>query len=336
LGLANLRPVLDDKTFAQRLDLLQEVVEVQGRVALSTYAYTPKAERPLVREEVEQPAYSAEAFAQETGFAPAQLHQWEERLRRQRQLILYGPPGTGKTYLAERLARRLTGGTRGFWELVQFHPSYAYEDFVQGIRPVVRQGVLTYELVEGRFLAFCHRARDRENAPCALVIDEINRAHLARVFGELMYLLEYRDRAVPLAAGGEPFALPGNVHLIGTMNTADRSIALVDQALRRRFAFIRLRPEYGVLARCLERHGQPSTGLVEVLRDINRQIGDANYELGISFFMRDGQHLRRVLPQIWKGEVEPYLEEVFYDRPEQVEEWRWEALAEDRLKEWTE
>src|SRR5690606_11871441 len=126
-------------------------------------------------------------------------------------------------------------------------PSYAYEDFMQGIRPQSKDGRLEYPLVPGRFLDFCERARSRDGR-CVLVIDEINRADLSRVFGELMYLLEYRDREVPLS-GGQRFSIPSNVRIIGTMNTADRSIALVDYALRRRFAFLRLSPNFHVLRR---------------------------------------------------------------------------------------
>src|SRR5690606_31193687 len=139
------------------------------------------------------------------------------------------PPGTGKTYLAQRLARFLIGTGDGFVDLVQFHPAYAYEDFIQGIRPVAQpDGSLSYEMTPGRFLQFCAEARRREG-PCVLIIDEINRANLSRVFGELMYLLEYRDQEIPLAGGGV-FSIPTNVRLLGTMNTADRSVALVDHA----------------------------------------------------------------------------------------------------------
>jgi 5-methylcytosine-specific restriction protein B len=194
------------------------------------------------------PIYTLDDFTEDTGFEPEVIARWERILNRKKHIVFQGPPGTGKTYVAERLAKMMVSETYGFIEVVQFHPAYAYEDFVQGIRPKPMDGGLTYELEEGRFLAFCRRADEEANgAPCVLIIDEINRAHLSRVFGELMYLLEYRDKAIPLAAGGEPFRIPGNVYLIGTMNTADRSIALVDHALRRRFSFIRLNPDYNIL-----------------------------------------------------------------------------------------
>jgi 5-methylcytosine-specific restriction protein B len=178
----------------------------------------------------------------------ATVARWVRAVERKGQAIFYGPPGTGKTFIAEHLARHLVGGGDGFWELVQFHPAYAYEDFVQGIRPQSgADGALTYPLVPGRFLDFCARASRRRDR-CVLILDEINRANLARVFGELMYLLEYRDRAIALAGAGV-LRIPGQPRLLGTMNTADRSIALVDHALRRRFAFIALSPDYDILRR---------------------------------------------------------------------------------------
>ena len=268
--------------------------------------------------------YDAQAFTAETGYSADQLKGWIDQLRRKQQLILYGPPGTGKTYLAERLASYLVDGG-GFSELVQFHASYAYEDFVQGIRPQVAEGALHYELAAGRFLQFCDKARQAGESPCVLIIDEINRANLARVFGELMYLLEYRQRPIALSGGGPEFSIPANVYLIGTMNTADRSIALVDQAMRRRFSFVRLRPNYQLLANYLENRGVPREKLVALLKEVNQSIGDEDCELGISFFMV--ADVATALAHIWQGEVEPYLEEVFFDRPDQMARFRWSKVA---------
>lgn len=281
------------------------------------------------------PIYTLDDFTEDTGFEPEVIAGWERILKRKKHIVFQGPPGTGKTYVAERLAKMMVSGTYGFVETVQFHPAYAYEDFVQGIRPKPVDGGLTYELEEGRFLEFCRRADEEANdVPCILIIDEINRAHLSRVFGELMYLLEYRDKAIPLAAGGEPFRIPENVYLIGTMNTADRSIALVDHALRRRFSFIRLNPDYNILKNQLEKHGHPVDSLISVLKEINMAIDDPNYELGISFFMTDSENLKEILPDIWEGEIEPYLEEFFYDNPKKVDPFRWIAPVENKLKDW--
>ncbi|MBO1346019.1 MAG: AAA family ATPase [Hormoscilla sp. GUM202] len=283
--------------------------------------FTPRMLRPPPSEM--QPEYPLAAWAEETGLTVSELERWVRAIERKKQAILSGTPGTGKTFIAQKLAQHLIGSGDGFSELVQFHPAYSYEDFIQGIRPQSQAGQLTYPLVPGRFLEFCDRAKSRSGR-CVMIIDEINRAHLAQVFGELMYLLEYRDRTIPLAGSKEPFAIPANVRLIGTMNTADRSIALVDYALRRRFAFIELRPNYQVLRRYHTNTGFPVEGLIAILEQLNQAIADKHYELGISFFLTD--NLAQELPDIWLLEIEPYLEEYFFDRMEQVNEFRWDNI----------
>lgn len=273
----------------------------------------------------DNPPCSLREIERETGFAAPELKTWVEAIHRKGQAVFYGPPGTGKTFLAQRVARHLVGEGNGFIELVQFHPAYSYEDFIQGIRPqVTASGLLEYKMVPGRLLGFCDRARERSGV-CVLIIDEINRANLARVFGEVMYLLEYRNEAIPLAGGAKNFAIPDNVRIIGTMNTADRSIALVDHALRRRFAFFRLDPRFEVLQAFHARHnGFAVEGLADILKRINDQIGDENYSLGISFFLQE--HLDSNIQSIWMMEIEPYLEEYFFDQPEKVAEFRWDKV----------
>ncbi|NTU80469.1 MAG: AAA domain-containing protein [Chloroflexales bacterium] len=270
------------------------------------------------------PFYPLADCAGDTGITEAELARWLRAIERKGQAVLYGPPGTGKTFVAQRLARHLVGGGEGFVELVQFHPAYSYEDFIQGIRPQsLADGSLTYPMVPGRFLDFCARARAVTDT-CILIVDEINRANLARVFGELMYLLEYRDQSLPLAGGGV-LSIPANVRIIGTMNTADRSIALVDHALRRRFAFLPLQPNYAVLRQFQSERDFDADGLVSTLEQVNREIGDSSYAVGISFFMRPG--LADALEDIWRMEIEPYLEEYFFDRREVFERFRWEKIS---------
>ena len=274
------------------------------------------------------PEYPLTQIAEETGVDIKILQRWVGAVNRKGQAIFYGPPGTGKTFLARKLAQHLIGGGNGIYELVQFHPAYAYEDFMQGLRPQRVNGGLDYPLVPGRFLDFCERARKRDGL-CVLIIDEINRANLARVFGELMYLLEYRQNkteGIPLASGGR-FHIPTNVRLIGTMNTADRSIALVDHALRRRFAFLGLAPDFEVLRRfhLREKTGFPADDLIKLLEQLNVAINDPHYSLGISFFMRKG--LATELPDIWAMEVEPFLEEHFFDQREKFLQFRWEKVS---------
>jgi len=277
------------------------------------------------------PRYTLEKCSYETGFDVGVLRRYLRAIERKRQIIFYGPPGTSKTYLARHLAKHITGGTDGIWEIVQFHPAYAYEDFIQGIRPQLEKGQLKYDMVPGKFLKFIEKASKR-NGKCVLIIDEINRANLARVFGELMYLLEYRNEKISLAGGGN-LEIPDNVRVIGTMNTADRSIALVDHALRRRFAFIPLWPDYNILRKY---HENNNTGfnvepLIEVLKKLNTQIGDRHYEIGQAFFMR--RDISEQIEDIWRMEIEPYLEEYFFDQPEKTNEFRWEKVKSDILPE---
>ncbi|ANV84895.1 hypothetical protein AWQ21_11210 [Picosynechococcus sp. PCC 7003] len=247
-------------------------------------------------------------------------------INRKKNIVLHGAPGTGKTFIATKFAQYLVTKSDGFVEILQFHPAYTYEDFIQGLRPKVDEsGNLVYKIVAGRFLEFCKKARQR-TGKCILIIDEINRSNLSAVFGELMYLLEYRNQAIRLSGSNELFSIPENVYIIGTMNTADRSIALVDHALRRRFAFIELFPDYNVLRKW---HEQNETEfnvepLINVIEKVNIAIGDHHYHLGISFFL--DQNLNENLPDIWELEIYPYLEKYFYDNPEQCAEFQWKKV----------
>lgn len=281
-------------------------------------------------------AYDADRFREETGLDAATATDWLERLRRKGQIVIQGPPGTGKTWISERLARLLVGQGRGIVDTVQFHPAYAYEDFVAGIVPVVSAGgVLTYETRPGRFLEFCDLAREAEGDPCVLVIDELNRADISRVFGEVMHLLEYREKSIRLANGPDDgrFSIPANVYVVATMNSADRSLALLDHALRRRFSFIRLGPQYQILRARLARDGLESDGLVALLVELNAEIADPDFEIGISFFMGAGRELPAVMPAIWDGEIVPYVVEIMHAHPDTRERWSW-TKVQPRLASW--
>ncbi|WP_242048886.1 McrB family protein [Planktothrix sp. FACHB-1365] len=269
--------------------------------------------------------YNLHECSKETGIDETELQRWVNNINRKGQIILQGPPGTGKTFIAKKLAEHFTKGRDGFSEIIQFHPSYSYEDFIQGIRPRTENGQLTYDLVPGRFLEFCKKAKSYDDT-CVLIIDEINRANLSNVFGELMYLLEYREEKINLAGSHEPFKVPENVRIIGTMNTADRSIALVDHALRRRFSFIKIAPNYTILKRYHENEeiNFSIDQLIQVLQDINKMINDLNYEIGISFFMIG--NIKDNFQDIWKMEIEPYLEEYFYNGLDKIEEFRWDKV----------
>ena len=271
----------------------------------------------------QEPEYTIEECSNAIGYSLDKLYSWKGAIGRKKQAVFYGPPGTGKTFIAHHLAKHIVGGSDGIIDCIQFHPAYTYEEFIQGIRPNNDdKGNLQFNLKLGRFLEFCTKARTRKG-PCVLIIDELNRANIPRVFGELMYLLEYREKDMPLA-GGTRFSIPANVLIIGTMNTADRSIALVDFALRRRFAFFELFPEYEVLKTYQLQRGFNSNGLVRALQDINIKINDKNFHLGISFFMVD--ELAAKLEDIWKMEIETYLEEYFFSQPDIVSNFRWDKM----------
>ena len=240
-------------------------------------------------------------------------------LRRKRQIIFYGPPGTGKTFVAQALADHFTEGG-GSTKLVQFHPSYAYEDFVEGYRPQgsTAEGV-AFALLPGPFRQLAEAARADPSNPYVLIIDEINRANLAKVFGELYFLLEYRERSIDLQySPGADFTLPENLFVIGTMNTADRSIALVDAAMRRRFFFVSFFPQdpeiAGMLRSWLRANG--CSDIAATLLDaLNSRIGDADFAIGPSYLMTPDIDAAGVLELIWRHSILPLLEEHFYGRP---------------------
>ena len=276
-----------------------------------------------------------------------------ERLLRERgQMIFYGPPGTGKTWCALQLADYLVDGDPQRRQLVQFHPAYSYEDFIEGIRPQTIEcadgrSEINYPVVPGAFTSFCERARLDPDRTYVFVIDEINRAHIARVFGELMLLLEYRGREMQLALSGgesragEPwradvsagFSVPDNVLVLGTMNTADRSLALVDHALRRRFVFYPFYPDDDRLVRPMFTtwlaHDCPDMLWVADLLDLvnERLATDVGRHLliGHSYFMRPGLDDIR-LREIWRFQIQPLLEEYFAGVPERLAEYDLDEL----------
>ena len=253
----------------------------------------------------------------------AELEKVADLLWERKQIIFYGPPGTGKTYLASKLARHLTGD--GAVKLVQFHPSYTYEDFFEGFRPEPGgSGALTFTLRAGPFRDFAEVAAANPNTAYILIIDEINRANLAKVFGELYFLLEYRDQSISLQySPDKEFVLPENLFLIGTMNTADRSIARIDAAMRRRFAFVELDPRkppvQGLLARWLTEQQLPLDA-ARLLDELNRRIEDADAAIGPSYLMKEEIYKRDDgLDSVWQYDIMPLLEDFFYGQRDLVE-----------------
>ncbi len=257
------------------------------------------------------------------------LEEIVELLEDKKQVIFQGPPGTGKTYVAQELAECLAGSTQRV-TLVQFHPSYAYEDFVQGFRPSLVNGQAGFELREGPLKRAADNAKKESDKKHFLVIDEINRGNLAKVFGELYFLLEYRDREMSLQYSNEPFSLPQNLYIIGTMNTADRSIALVDLALRRRFHFVEFHPDEepvkSVLNRFLKENASGLEWVADVVDKVNALLQkDRDAAIGPSYFMKDNLTEESV-KRIWKHNILPYISELLHGQPERLKEFNLEAL----------
>ena len=316
-----------------------------------------------------------------------QIEKMDNVLNTKKQVILYGPPGTGKTWVARNYVKEKTKDNRNYYEFVTFHPSYSYEEFVEGIRPKTKtddSGRVYYEIEDGIFKQICKRAynalldkaeidrnkrwekegevpelTDDEKRQIQsileggdypkfyLIIDEINRGDISRIFGELITLLEADKRLfakneilVALPYSKTKFGVPPNLYIIGTMNTADRSIALIDVALRRRFGFIELMPSYKVLFEKLEIGNVESEEeavreiekwseselrndvkklAVKALYTLNQKISliyDRDHQIGHSYFLKlvdsSGNELE-ALRRIWYNEVIPLLQEYFYN-----------------------
>ncbi|WP_198306370.1 McrB family protein [Arcobacter vandammei] len=268
-------------------------------------------------------------------------------------VILWGPPGTGKTYESEQVVKELlevkegenfeekylfskgymNRNEKGYYEIVQFHPNYTYQDFIGGISPKLRGNNVSYELREGIFKKFCDTANkdENKNKKFIFIIDEINRAELSAVFGELLYALEYRGKSINLPHFKSPFTIPSNVYIIGTMNNVDKSLVTFDLALRRRFGFFKLMPKLEVIKDVLSEviDEESLSKYYDKCEKLNKNIvtnldlGE-NYQIGQAYFLKIRDFLEKneneeiienqnitsfELEKLWIYNLEPLLEE---------------------------
>ena len=276
------------------------------------------------------PEYSTESFLKSVYMDRQQYNAIVGLLKTKMNIIMQGAPGVGKTYAAKRLAYSMMGVQDiSRVKLIQFHQSYSYEDFIEGYRP----SGAGFELVKGAFYSFCKKAAEDEENAYFFIIDEINRGNLSKIFGELFMLIESdkRGNELQLLYSRELFYVPENVYIIGMMNTADRSLAMLDYALRRRFAFVELRPAFdsdGFREYCSGLDNPKFEALVREVESLNSAITEdeslgEGFCIGHSYFcnMEADSCTDAALASIVDYELIPMLKEYWFDEPGKVREW---------------
>jgi 5-methylcytosine-specific restriction protein B len=284
------------------------------------------------------PTYTESDFLREVYISKERYSTVRELLMRKKNLILQGAPGVGKTFAAQRLAYSILGEKNyNHTKIVQFHQSYSYEDFVMGYRP----DGSGFQLEEGPFYKFCKHAEEDTENPYFFIIDEINRGNLSKVFGELLMLIEFDKRgennALSLLYRDEMFSVPPNVYIIGMMNTADRSLAMIDYALRRRFAFFDMEPAFsseGFKVRIASVNNPKFDRLIACVEALNEVITNdlslgAGFRIGHSYFCTDDAVDDLWFSSIIEYELVPLLREYWFDNPDEVK--RWEGKLRDAI-----
>ena len=286
------------------------------------------SEEASEQKEIKYPLYSKDDFLNEVYMDEDTYNTLTELLEAKYNVILQGAPGVGKTFAAKRLAYSIMGQKdTSRVAMVQFHQSYSYEDFIQGYRPS-KDG---FELENGTFYKFCKEAEEDNERPYFFIIDEINRGNLSKILGELMMLIEKdkRGEKIKLLYSNEWFTVPQNVRIIGMMNTADRSLALMDYALRRRFAFFDFAPAFpseGFKNYLAEKNSPKLESLITAVESLNNTIsadeslGDG-FRIGHSYFCTDGEITDEWLKSVVEYEVIPLIKEYWFDEPTKVRDW---------------
>lgn len=279
-------------------------------------------------QEIEYPAYDAEKFLEEVYMDKESYDTLAGLILNKKNVILQGAPGVGKTFAAKRLAYSIMGvkaPTRVM--MVQFHQSYSYEDFIMGFRPSEKG----FELKHGAFYNFCKKAEIDSDNEYFFIIDEINRGNLSKIFGELFMLIESDKRGIELQLlySDEKFSVPNNVYIIGMMNTADRSLAMLDYALRRRFAFYEMKPGFdsdGFREYRMELESEKFDRLINCVENLNSAIAadeslGEGFCIGHSYFCNIKDATDKTLSGIVEFELIPLLKEYWFDEPAKVKDW---------------
>ncbi len=288
----------------------------------------------LVREsnpvqEKEYEPYNCEDFLREVYMTLEKYDTLSTLLMRKQNIILQGAPGTGKTFAAKRLAYSIMGmQDESRIEMVQFHQSYSYEDFIMGYKP----NGDGFELRNGIFYQFCQRAANNPELPYFFIIDEINRGNLSKIFGELLMLIEkgYRGTKIILAYNGLPFTIPPNIYIIGMMNTADRSLAMIDYALRRRFSFYSMEPGFtskGFQDYMNSFDNETFPVLIEKIRELNMEIVKdsslgSGFSIGHSYFCGQTECTDEWMQSVVEYDILPLLEEYWFEDPAKIQKWQ--------------
>lgn len=280
--------------------------------------------------EVDLKPYDADMFLEEVFMDKARYDTLVALVKKKKNVILQGAPGVGKTFAAKRLAYSIMGvKDPSRVMMVQFHQSYSYEDFIMGFRPTQAGG---FELKRGAFYDFCKSAEvDSEDTPYFFIIDEINRGNLSKIFGELFMLIESDKRGIELKLlyADEKFSVPKNVYIIGMMNTADRSLAMMDYALRRRFAFFNLEPGFSTKGfRQYQEglHSEKFNKLIDRVEALNVEIANdeslgEGFCIGHSYFCELKETSDQILSGIVEFELAPLLKEYWFDETSKAKTW---------------
>ena len=289
-----------------------------------------KPEESLEDEEVttSYDSYTAEDFLQDVYMDAERYQTLKALLLTKKNVILQGAPGVGKTFAAKRLAYSIMEEKdTSRVQMVQFHQSYSYEDFIMGFRPTETG----FTLKKGVFYEFCRKAEKDDERPYFFIIDEINRGNLSKIFGELFMLIESDKRGVELQLlyADEQFSIPGNVHIIGMMNTADRSLAMLDYALRRRFAFFEMPPAFessGFQAYKVKINNSKFDRLIETVERLNEEIAEDDslgegFRIGHSYFCTNININDERLNSVVEFELIPLLKEYWFDESAKVKDW---------------